>query len=161
MQVLAEIDWRQDSRVSLGVAAVLVVTGGVFLWRHRVGWRKQQSDPSHDAADQRYFSRRYRRRMQTSSLLIVIGVLIGIGDPLIPWQKLPGLFAIYWGGVLLLACWVILQAVSDLSSTRMHSRQSLADLRRKQAELRQELGRVLEERSGSNGRGPNGSARRN
>jgi len=88
--------------------------------------------------------------MQTSALLAILGVLIPVGDVLIPWQNHPVLFALFWGGLILMSLWVIMLGLGDAVSTAAHSRAQLARIRRKQRELQQELSELR--RKQSNGR---------
>ncbi|MCA9020207.1 MAG: hypothetical protein KDA74_08705, partial [Planctomycetaceae bacterium] len=78
--------------------------------------------------------------MQTSSLLIVIGFLIVIGDsPYMPWKLYPGLFAAYWGGILLIALWVILCAIGDMSASRIRSTHLISRVHDQQRLLEKQL----------------------
>lgn len=98
----------------LVVGILLVVSALLMLWSHVRTWQSRRSDPEIDEADRSFWYRQYVRRMQASGLMLLIGLLIPLGDSLIPWRKAPALFAIYWMFVLALVGWVILLAVSDL-----------------------------------------------
>lgn len=128
----------------------LVLFGVIMLRRHWLAWQIEKEEPGLEFAERKYFFARYRRRMQTSGLVVLLGILIPIGDALIPWQRFPGLFAIYWGGILLVAVWIILLACGDFVSTRVHSNAALARIQQKKTELEHEAARLR--RDGSNGR---------
>jgi amino acid permease len=133
------------------VGGVVAVIGLLMLRHHVLRWRMQKNDPALDPGERQHYYSRYRRRMQTSGLLVLVGILVLIGDlPFIPWQNAPGWFAVYWGGVLCLVVWVILQALGDMASTKAHSRASLSRIRREQRELEQKLAELKSRRS--NGR---------
>lgn len=139
----------QDRIVATAVGGALFVAGLVLMSWHLRNWRSRRDDPDLDDEERRFFRARFRRRMQTSGLLALLGILLPVGD-YIPWEKAPGLFTIYWGGVLLLLVWVILLAVGDMLSTGAHSRASLSRIREEQRKLREELHRLRARKS--NGR---------
>jgi hypothetical protein len=138
--------------VSFGAA--LAVGGLVMMRRHLSTWRGEKNDPGLDDADRFYYFRRYRRRMQTSAMIAVIGVLIALGDTVLPLilgnhRHFRLVFGSYWGAVLLLTGWVIVMALSDLVSASAHSRVALSRVRLKQRELEKQLEDIR--RRGSNG----------
>lgn len=131
--------------------AILLVFGLAMIRSHRQSWAAQKNDAELPEAERVYLYRRYRRRMQTSAMLVVLGILIALGDALVPWRNLPPIaYFIYWGGVLLLTLWVILLAFGDMASTRVHARISLAQVQEKRRQLEQELAEYRNRRS--NGR---------
>ena len=135
--------------VAASVGGVVFLTGVLLLWTHIRAWRGQKHDPSLEAADREHYHRRYRRRMQTSGMIALLGILIPLGDAVIPWREAPAMFAVYWGMLLLLAFWVGVQGLGDLFSTGAHSRAALARIREQQRELQQQLAKS--KRRGSNG----------
>lgn len=135
--------------VSLGVA--LVGAGSALMRSHRRAWREQKNDPDLDHSDRQHFSARYRRRMQASGILTLLGVMIPVGDVLIPWRQFLLLFAFYWGAVILLAFWVILLGAGDALATAAHSRVALSQIHRKQKQLEHQIDEIR--RRQSNGRG--------
>lgn len=136
--------------VSAITGVALVGAGIALMFSHRSAWRRQQNDPALSDAERKHLYARYRRRMQTSAILALLGVLIPVGDLLIPWQNRPGLFALYWGMLILLSLWVIVLGVGDAISTAARSRSELARIRRKQRELQQQVAEIR--RRHSNGR---------
>lgn len=131
------------------VGFVVVAIGlGLMRW-HFVAWREQREDPSLSNAERGLYGRRYRRRMQTSGLLAVLGVLLGLGDVVVAQQISPMLFAAWILAMLLLVCWIILLALGDMASTAVHSRQQLARVRQEQRALELRLEEMKNRRSGN------------
>jgi hypothetical protein len=123
---------------ALIVGTVLVISGSLAIRSHVRSWRQQKDDPTFE--DREYYGRRYRRRMQMSAMLVILGVLIGVGDVLLPFQKAhPGPVALYWIGVLLLTGWLILLGLADFFSTLAYGRVELARVREKRHELERQV----------------------
>lgn len=131
-----------DWVVSTAVGAVLVATGLLMMRAHLKAWREQKNDPSINGFDRAHYYTRFRRRMQTSGLLVLVGLLIPVGDVVIQWQNAPLLGALYWGAVLLLVLWIIVLGLSDLVVIRAHSRAALGRIRRQQRELEEQLDEI-------------------
>lgn len=143
-----------DSVISGGVGVFLIGLGGMLIYWHCRVWRAHRTDAALDDRERRHFRTQFRRRLQTSGLLIVLGILIPVGDIFIPWQQFPRMFSLYWMVVLLLAFWVIALAAFDWLASRMHTRltgAALANVLRKQRELEDEIERLRNRRS-TNGR---------
>lgn len=142
-----------DAAISISVGVVLVALGVWLLRWHVRTWRGQREDDTLSERERRHYRGQFRRRMQISGMLVLIGVLIPVGDLLIPWQKFPRVFALYWGVVLLILAWIMLLAALDWLSSRMNARAARAalfSLQRKQRELEEEAARL---RRNSNGNG--------
>src|SRR5690606_13613573 len=98
------------------------------------------------------YQSRFRRRMQTSGMLIILGVLIPLWDWLLD-QKfvMPATIVgfLVFGGV----AWVIVMALGDMLSTRNHSRIALSKVRQKQRDLERQVSelRSQEKNGKSNG----------
>lgn len=135
---------------AVAVGATLIVTGLLLLRSHRRSWALQQQDPECDPEDLKHYRRRYRRRLQTSGLLVVLGVLIPAGDQFIP-ANAPGIFTAWVGLVLLLTLQMIGLGLSDMLATATHSQAALARIHRKQHEL--EGSAQMARRHHSNGTG--------
>ena len=127
------------------VAATFLVSGSIFLVRsHLRTWRKRRNDPDIDQGDMFHYAGQFRRRMQASGLLGVIGVLIAAGDILIPWRRAPGMFALYWGAILLITAYLILLALADALATAAHTRAALARLRAQRRQLERDAAELKE-----------------
>ncbi|MEX2185981.1 MAG: hypothetical protein WD875_04265 [Pirellulales bacterium] len=92
----------------LAVAAVLVA------WHVRA-WRSAKA-ARFSAAELKFAFEQYRRRMQTSVMLGLVGALILGG----PWISAPLAVLLYWLGVVVLILWIMLLASADVLATRMH-----------------------------------------
>lgn len=133
------------------MGAFLVLLGGWFMSQHWRSWRDQSRDASLEPSEREYFRRQFRRRMQASGQMLVIGILVPVGD-WISWDRDDAsLFAVYWLAVLALTCWVLLLAVADLAATRAHSRVALSRLASKQRALEAEADRLRGLAGRSNG----------
>lgn len=134
------------------VGLALVVTGLALMRWHHVAWRQQKHDPSLSDAERTHYFRRYRRRMQTSALLALLGLLMGVGDFALTQLRAPApwLFLIWIAAMLLLVLWIILLALGDMASTAVHSRRELTRVRQEQRALEQRLEDLKSRRS--NGR---------
>lgn len=129
-----------DSIPGIIVGTLLALFGAGLIHLHRTAWFHRQLDDELSEDDLKFFSRQYRRRMQTSGLLILIGFLIVIGDaPYMPWKSYPAIFAIYWGGILLISFWIILSAIGDMSASRLRSTTMISRIQDQQRVLEKQL----------------------
>ena len=138
-----------DWLVAPCVGGILIVVGAVLMRSHAKVWRLQKNDSQLEFDDRSYYYARYRRRMQTSGMIALLGFLIPLGDALFHPKVAPLWVTLYWIAVLLLAGWVIVMGLGDWASTVAHTRASLARIRQKQRELEQQLSQIR--RRGSNG----------
>lgn len=99
--------------------------------------RRNLDDRKLPEHERNYLQNRIRRRTQVAGMILLIGLMIPIGDSLIPWQKAVATFAVYWIIVLLLAFWTIMLAFADIAATRLHSSIELTRLKRQQKDLEQ------------------------
>lgn len=120
--------------------AALVALSALLIRSHRRAWRKQQADTTLDEFERKHLFKRFRRRVQTSSLIGILGVAIALGDSVV-W-RVGGLGAgLYWIGILLVAMWVMLLALGDMATSRAHYRAAAARMKlqrealEKQAEM--------------------------
>ena len=128
-----------ESLVAITAGVGLIVVGLSFLrWNVRE-WQAAKNSDLHDDHDRQHYYKRFRRRVQTSSLLIFVGVLIPIGDWLIERGKNPLVATIFWSVVLLLVLWIMLLAFADMVSTRSYSRVELSKIQQKKRELERQL----------------------
>jgi hypothetical protein len=135
------------------VGVLLVLLGGWFMSQHWRSWRDYSRDKTLEPSEREYYRRQFRRRMQASGTLLIIGVLVPVGD-WIPWDRDDAsLFTLYWLFVLGLTCWVLLLAMADLAATRAHSRVAFSRLASKQRALEAEADRLRSLARGSNGDG--------
>jgi len=122
------------------VGIVLVVIGVGAQQSVVRSWRRRESDPTLEEVDRLYYHRQYRRRVRISATFAILGVLIGIGDVLLPqFQQRPIWPTLYFIGVLFLTGWVLLLGVADFMSTAAHGRAEMARARQKRRELERQV----------------------
>jgi hypothetical protein len=129
--------------------AIVAVSALLMAWHVRQ-WRAEQAGDE-EAVEGPYHRRRYRRRMQSSAMLLVSGVAIYAGQ-LIHSHEHPTLYVFFWSGVALLVFWVMALALADVVATRLQitrlKRQRIIEEARLKAELAQARG------SKGNGKAP-------
>jgi hypothetical protein len=123
---------------ALIVAIVLIVFGTSLMASHVRSWRRRRG--AIEGNELAFFEKRYRRRVRIAATFIILGVLIGVGDALLPMHKnQPMAITLYWIGVLVLTGWVMLQGFGDLWSTAAHTGAELSRIRQKRHELERQL----------------------
>lgn len=138
-----------QSWVAYGVGAGLIAVGSFFMRWHVQEWRREREDPALDDYDKNHYRARYRRRMQTSGMIVSLGVLIPLWDWL--WERQFVIAGTIVGFLVFgLLAWVILMAFGDMYSTRSHSQVAMSKVRQKQRELE----RKVAELRGQAGEGP-------
>ncbi|MEC7557736.1 MAG: hypothetical protein VYA32_11185 [Planctomycetota bacterium] len=136
--------------------AVLVAVGLLMIRSHRRAWARQQGEAGLSREDRTRLFLRYRRRLQMSGMIAVLGVMLGVGDALI-WDQGLLVATVYWVVVIGLGVWLLLLGIADLASVRIGSRDARDELRQiseKRKELEAELEEMQRRRS-------NGEARSN
>ena len=96
-------------------AGVIVGVAVALLVRHARVWQRART-ANLSAGELQFSFAQYRRRMQTSTMLAVVGGMIGGG----PWVVAPLAVLLYWLGVIVLVVWIVLLAGADMLATRMH-----------------------------------------
>jgi hypothetical protein len=135
--------------VAAATGGILVLVGGLFLrWNVRE-WRAAKQDGGLSDRDRLHYHRRFRRRAQTSTMLILLGVMLPLTMWVLDSDANPGVKTAVFLALVLLTGWLILLALADMASTRAHSRSALTEIRARQRELER---RIAELKSrGSNG----------
>jgi hypothetical protein len=142
--------------VSLGVGLLLSGFGSWLVWRHVVSWRRSQDDAELSPLDIDFFRRQFRRRVQTSGLLVLLGLMLPLGDALLLWGRDPIVSTIFWLGVVFLTLWIMALAAGDWLLSRIHCRGTTAaieQLNRKKQELDAEVTRLRAQRQNGHGNG--------
>jgi hypothetical protein len=148
-----------DIKASLTMGIALILLGGWLIRWHRAAWerhRDQEAGAHRETGDdreRRHYRLQFRRRIQVSALLILLGVMIPTGDWLMVQRRNPMWITVFWIAVLVLSLWIMLLAAVDWLSTRLYvrvTRATLAEIARKQRELEAEVERLRSR--GSNGR---------
>jgi uncharacterized membrane protein len=115
-------------------SAALVFTSLVLLAWHVKSWREADHGGLAER-DYQFHRRQYRRRMQSSGMLGIIGLLI-LGHL---WVRDNAMLAVYWAGVLGLVVWTVLLAIADLAASRLHYGPHVAEQRTEHLLLKREI----------------------
>lgn len=130
----------------------LVVLGTVLVIWHWQSWKRDARD-SRSITPERWSQ--CRRRMQVAVMIALEGVLLCLGDTVLPIlyragliseRKMAGLWTIDVLFMLLLAVWIALLALGDLAVTATGARRELRTMRQRQRELQEELERLRSKR---------------
>ena len=100
---------------SLLFTAALLAVSATLMVRHVLVWRRADHGGLTDA-DLRYYTSQFRRRMQSSALLGVVG-LLALADL---WIVDVTSRAVLWCVVLLLVLWTVILATADWLASRLH-----------------------------------------
>lgn len=103
---------------ALVAAALVAASAGLIAWNVRE-WRAAAAGGG-ERGELDFRRRQFRRRVQTSGLLGVLGLLI-LGGQWIAAERAPNLFVFYWVGVAVLTLWMALLALGDLLATRLYA----------------------------------------
>ena len=139
------------------VGGILIVLGATMMLSHLRTWKRRRGSDDLSHQDLSHYRSQFRRRMQASGMIALLGLLIAVGDVLPLLQKNPVLATVYWLGVLILTAWVVLLGLSDALSTRLHARSALRDLQQQQRTLQRELARLRRHTNGKDERSDHGS----
>jgi len=107
--------------ISLGLLGL----SGWLLDSHRRSWRAAR-DSTLGEREMRFARAQYRRRMQASSVIGVMGVTIGVGPLVLGWRQ-PGPLALYVAFLLATCSWIMLLAFLDIWATRAYYRRLRSD----------------------------------
>lgn len=141
----------QDQLLAPLFGGLLVLVALVAMWSHVKAWREQREQTDLADFDLIHYRGRYRRRMQVSGLIGLVGVMIAVGDALVPWEQAKTLFAVYWIAVMLFAVWILILGVADMIATRAHTQAALARLRTQQRVLERQLVQAKNQRDAEKG----------
>lgn len=129
---------------TVGLSATLVtISLGLIIWHIR-SWREADHGGLGEA-EHSFHARRYRRRLQASAMVGVIGLLL-LGEL---WLKDPRVMLLYWSGVVLLLVWLLLLAASDWLASRLHFRGQLNRLQQERSLLQADIDKLRRERKKS------------
>jgi hypothetical protein len=97
----------------------LIAASGGLLFVHWRRWKEHRADEL-PAAEIEYLRRQFRRRMQASGMIGIVGFALIVGDTFIPWMNDPVVTAGFWIGVVLVTVWIALLAIVDLLAARLY-----------------------------------------
>jgi hypothetical protein len=133
-----------------GVLLVVACIMGILVWRTR---RSLEAVLENDENSRLHADRQFRRRMQVSVMLGLIGILIPVGDQLDKvFVARPALFFVWVGIVFVLTIWMVLMALGDWLSTVAYSAIERSHLRHQRTALEEDIRRYhasKNDRSGS------------
>jgi hypothetical protein len=99
------------------ISLLLIGLSGFLLDLHRRSWRAAEQDASLSDHERRYFLSQYRRRMQASGIIGLLGAAIG-GQSLVPREPWPMvLYVLFLTGACVS---IMLLAAIDAWSTRQY-----------------------------------------
>lgn len=111
---------------------VLLVTATVLVYIHLREWRQAQLE---DDAEQLDFQwRQFRRRMQASAMVAIIGLLL----PITSLVRTPVVMTVFVIGLLILVGWIIVLAGADFIAARHRLMQLETDRRIAEAKAEQQ-----------------------
>jgi hypothetical protein len=134
--------------VAILLPLAIAALGVLLLFWHRRTWLAVRANVT-EAGELRFHRRRYRRRLQTSGLLVVLGIALEVGQ-WIAADKHPSIFVFYWCAVAMLAAWMMALALADAIATRLHLDKQLRRQLIERAKLNAELTRMQSERDVAN-----------
>lgn len=107
----------------LAFGALVATIGIALICFHVRSHRIHLADDQLCDADRRFYQHQYFRRLQTSALAVTLGALIGLCGYLRAFEESPIFATIYVIGLLLLALWLVLLALSDAMASRVYASQ--------------------------------------
>ena len=135
MDILSVILHPVSVSLFLLIASVGLIISHVRSWR---AFRQQALQTE----EYNYRRRQYRRRMQTSGMLGVLAVALGVGYGLTIWLRSDVFIGVFWLAMMLLACWVALLALADVWATKYHFGRLRQDNLVEQVVLQAEIRRI-------------------
>lgn len=135
----------QPDPVSLTAGGCVLTLGLFLMGSHWRSWIRQQQEFIDDPRELKHLQARFRRRVQTSALIALVGVLIPIADLPIVWGQGLLLASILWIAIISVCVWIGLLAIGDLATTRAHSRAAIARLEAHKDQLMNQLQKLRPE----------------
>ena len=137
---------------------VLLVTASLWMMKMHVhAWRAARADESREPHELNFRRRQFRRRMQTSGILGLLGIAILVGHFIKP-PMASVVVAVYWATVLLMVAWILVLACFDAISTQLHFNRMQRRNESEQTLLEAKLRRAQKEALADGGSAENESA---
>lgn len=133
------MNWTDWAMVLLPIFLISGL-GVTMMWFHYRS-RDADAESNRDELEMRHLATRYRRRMQASGILVLLGIMIS-GGQFLDGKAMPGLFGLYWLFVLFMTFWVILLALGDAASTLSYSKVAQKKLSQQRREIEREFERL-------------------
>jgi UDP-N-acetylmuramyl pentapeptide phosphotransferase/UDP-N-acetylglucosamine-1-phosphate transferase len=137
----------------LAVTVLLLLATAGLMVSHVRSWRAFQQEES-DVEELDYRRRQFRRRMQTSAMLGILGVAILVGYILTLWLSSPAFTVVFWIAIILVLFWTCLLALVDMWATKHHFSRLRDHCLVEQAKLRAEINRIQAFRGNGKGKHP-------
>lgn len=118
------------------VSLALLGLSGALIDSHRRTWRAAQESADLSARSRRFAQAQYRRRLQASGMIGVIGTIIALW-PVVPRE--PGPMMFYTAALLAGCVWIMLLALLDLLATRHYYRRLRDEQLAKHVEMALEI----------------------
>ncbi len=115
-------------------ALSLLATSAVLILWHVLSWRRADHGALADA-EYRFYRNQFRRRLQTSALLGLVG-LLALADL---WIANVVTRAVLWCVILLIVLWTLVLAGSDWLASRLHFQKLLSASAVEHALLKREI----------------------
>lgn len=130
--------------LTVALGSTLLIAAAVMIAIHLRDWRSADHGGLGEV-EQDFHARRFRRRLQASIMLGVIGLLV-LGDLWLDRVFHEDLVRLlYWSGVMLLLVWLLLLAAGDWLASRTHFRGQLNRLQAERSVLQADLDRLRRE----------------
>ena len=117
----------------------LFVAACALLVMHWRTWRVAKADAQRDAEQLRFDWLQFRRRMQSSGMIGLVGLGMVVGQFILA----PLLLVGFWTAIIGLLVWIVLLALADTLATKQHfsrvRHKNLAEHAREHAALQQQL----------------------
>lgn len=129
----------------LFAVTLLAVSGGLIVW-HVLAWRRADHGGLADA-DYRFYRSQFRRRVQASAMLGLVGVLSLVDL----WMVDVTARVVLWCVILLVVLWSLLLAAADWLASRLHFDKLLSANAVEHALLKREIEKLRREQERGNG----------
>lgn len=128
--------------IGTGILALLLIgLSGVLLDMHRRSWQRAEQNAALSTAERRFALSQYRRRVQASGTIGVLGATVAIW-PLVPLEPWP--FALYLAWVAGACLAITVLAAIDAWATRQHFARLHSEHLTAQVKLARELRREVD-----------------
>jgi hypothetical protein len=120
------------------ISLTLLGISGVLIDSHRRTWREARDSATVSERDKRFARAMYRRRMQASGTIALMGAAIGVW-PIVDQQARPWGLLLYTAMLLVACSWIMVLAMFDFWATRRHYQRVRMEQLAKQVKLAVEL----------------------
>lgn len=126
-------------------AVVVAAAVAMIVWHVRA-WRSARRRKL-ERGERDYRRRQFRRRMQASAMLGILGLMVFAGGVMMIYRVRPLALTYYWLAVMVVLAWLALLALADMLATKHYYGRVRDHYTVEQAKLHAELRRLLATRS--------------